>query len=95
MMESIRMVTSESGSCGSGGWCRCSAKWWMGGGGGGAVLRAAAWSREWGQTRRPRLMQVDLLINDTLSWLYTWSLVLHKQPCRCRVAGMVPRDWSW
>ena len=72
------MVTSESGSVAvedgagvapSGGW--------------GAVLRAAAWSREWGQpsSRRPRLMQVDLLSNDTFSWLYTWSLVSHEGWC--------------
>ena len=67
-MEAFRVVTSESGSATveagagvapSGGW--------------GAVLSAGAWSREWGQpsSRRPRLMQVDLLSNDTFSWLYT------------------------
>ena len=67
--------------CGSGGWCRGSAKWWM-------VCGQPS-------SRRPRLMQVDLLSNDTFSWLYTWSLVSHERPCRCRVAGMVPRDWSW
>ena len=93
MMDAFRMVTSESGSAAledgagvapSGGW--------------GAVGRAAAWSREWGQpsSRRPRLqlMQEDWLSNDTFNWLYTWSLVSHERPCRCRVAGMVPRDWS-
>ena len=70
MMDAFRMVdvTSESGSAAvedgvgvapSGGW--------------GAVLSAAAGSREWGQpsSRRPRLMQVDLLSNDTFRWPYT------------------------
>ena len=60
------MVTSESGSAAveDGAGVAPSSGW-------GAVLRAAAWSREWGQpsSRRPRLMQVDLLSNNTLSWL--------------------------
>ena len=66
MMEAFRVVASGSagvedcaGKTPSGGWS--------------AVLSVAAWSREWGQpsSRRPRLMQVDLLGNDTFSWLYT------------------------
>ena len=78
--------------CGKGGCCRGSAKWWMG--------RSAECCRlelRVGQpsSRRPRLMQVDLLSNDRFSWLNTWNLVLHERPCRSRVAGMVPGDWSW
>ena len=66
-------------------------------GGRGAVYSAAVWSREWGQpsSRTPRLMQVDLLSNNTFSGLYTCSLGSHQRPCRCTVAGMVLRDGSW
>ena len=89
MMEAFRMVASKSGSAAveDGAGVAQSGEW-------GVVLSVAAWSREWGQpsSRRPRLLQVDLISNDTFSWLYTRNLVSHERPCRCRVAGMVPRD---